>query len=234
MAQAFHERLRELLDKRGPDATQAWLSERSGVDRSLISRLLSGDRAPTTATLASIAPALEVTIEALIAGTDAEGRLEDASSTVRRSDYQAVVAKLIEFEAENGDLRRRLGSTKDANLRCEETLRKAEQRAAEASGEASRAHSAKRDLEEQLAHTHAELKRYQQALAKAVAEFDGLRAQVAALQKELGDAKASSKVAAVLAGIGAVAGVATLSRFMERDEDEGPEPDSSRTRRKRR
>jgi chromosome segregation ATPase len=177
---------------------------------------------------------LEVSVEALIEGTDAEGRLEDATSTVRRSDYEAVVAKLIEFEAENGDLRRRLESTKEASVRCEEALRKAERRATEASGEASRARGAKRELEEQLAYKDAELKRYHQALAKAVAEFDGLRAQVAALQKELGDAKASSKVAAVLAGIGAVAGVATLSRFMERDEDEGPEPDSSRTRRKRR
>ena len=66
--QAFHRRLHELLGKRGPDATQAWLSERSGVDRSLISRLMSGDRLPTAETLICIAPALEVTVEQLVGG----------------------------------------------------------------------------------------------------------------------------------------------------------------------
>lgn len=232
MPQAFHERLRTLLEERGPEATQAWLSERSGVDRSLISRLLSGDRAPTPATLTSIAPALEVTVEALVAGTDAEDRLEDASPTVRRSDYEAVVAKLIEYETENGDLRRRIASTKEAHVQCDKAARKAEQRLAEVLRDLKFAQRAESELVARLHHKEAELERYQTALAKAVAEFDGVRAQVAGLQRELGDAKASSKVAAVLAGIAAGAGVATLSRFLDRDEDREPAPPPSQRKKR--
>lgn len=215
MTQPFHRRLHELLGKRGPDATQAWLSERSGVDRSLISRLMSGDRLPTTETLTCIAPALEVTVEQLVGGTDAADRLEDASAVVRRSDYEGVIKKLIEYEASIGDLRRRLDSAEENVARSDKARRGAEQQATQAKADAERARSAHRELEQRLVSKQAELERYQQALAKAVAEFGALRVQVASLEKELGDAKSSSKAAAVLAGVSAVAGVATLAHFLD-------------------
>jgi transcriptional regulator with XRE-family HTH domain len=211
----FHRRLQELLEQRGGDATQAWLADRSGLDRSLVSRLMRGDRMPTAETLLCIAPALEVSITQLVTGTDAEDRLEDASSLVRRSDYEGAVKKVIEYEGVIGDLRVRLGSLEETLGHSERSRRAAEQDRAQATADGDRARTELRGVRARLQQQQAELERYQHALARAVAEFGALQTQLNALKKELGDAKNSSKAAAVLAGIGAVTGVATLAHFLD-------------------
>ncbi|MCC7540589.1 MAG: helix-turn-helix transcriptional regulator, partial [Deltaproteobacteria bacterium] len=100
----FRRRLEELLAQRGPDATQAWLANRSGVDRSLISRMLNGERVPTLDTLECLAPALGIDVATLVTGTDAEDRLLDVANHVRKTDYTEAVATLIKYESKNRDL----------------------------------------------------------------------------------------------------------------------------------
>src|SRR5689334_12662804 len=98
----FGDRLREVLEARG--ATQAWLAERSGIDRSLMSRFLGNDRVPTLETLQALAPALEKDIADLVAGTTAESRLSEGAAHVRRSDYEEAIGKVIEYESRIRDL----------------------------------------------------------------------------------------------------------------------------------
>ncbi len=109
----FGERLRELLQRLGPHATQVWIAERSGLDRSLISRVMSGGRAPTHETLAWLAPVLNVSVQDLVAGTDAEERGREHADHVRRADYEGVLAQMIEFESKNRELRAQLDAAEE-------------------------------------------------------------------------------------------------------------------------
>lgn len=58
-------RLRELADSRG-DTTLDAISQRTGIETSLLSRLLRGERQPMIDTLAKAADGYEVTADELI------------------------------------------------------------------------------------------------------------------------------------------------------------------------
>jgi transcriptional regulator with XRE-family HTH domain len=210
----FSKRLQELLRQRGLDGSQAWLSERSGVDRSLISRIITGERPPTAETLQALAPALGVEVSALVAGTDAARRLSAVADHVRRSDYEEAVGKVIEYEAKIRDLEARRRSLDDQLTRERETRRHAEQDANMARATAERSEQELLELREQHETQSSELSRHREALQRAISEFSTLKSRVTELERELGETKKSSRASALLAGVAAVTGVATLAHFL--------------------
>lgn len=224
----FGDRLRDRLAALGENATQAWLAERSGVDRSLISRLVRNERPPTLDTLQALAPALEIDVAELVAGTDAEPRLSGGADHVRRSDYEAAVGKLIEYEAKTRDLHGQVRSLTE-NLESERRLRRlAEDGATTAERDLERSTMELKALKGQCDTHKAEVARYQVALQRALAQFSALKTRVEELQRELGQTKATGKLGAILSGIAAAAGVASLAFFFGGDADSSAddEPDN--------
>jgi transcriptional regulator with XRE-family HTH domain len=222
----FSSRLQELLTRQGPVGTQAALADRSGIDRSLISRMVKGERLPTSETLQALAPALGVGVAELVAGTDAESRLAEVSDHVRRSDYEEAVGKVIEYEGRIRELEGR-ARAQDEQLHREHAARRTAedlfeaQRAAREKAEATLA-----ELQGRHESQEQELARYKDALTRALAEFSTLKSRVEALQAEVGRSKDSSKVSALLAGVAAITGVATLAHFL------GDTPSSKPSRKK--
>lgn len=217
----FGARLHELLERQG--RTQAWLADTSNLDRSLVSRLIKGDRLPTSEALRSLAPVLEVDVTDLVLGTDAEDRLAEATNYVRRSDHEEALATIIDFEHRNRELSARVRSLTDT-LNDEQLARdRAEKLAAESGALRAQIDVLKADVETKAM----EVSRYQAALARAIAEFGTLRQQLGEVQAELGHSKASTHLTTVLAGIAAATGVASLAHFL-RDETDQPKRKKSR------
>ncbi|WP_437909436.1 helix-turn-helix transcriptional regulator [Sorangium sp. So ce327] len=229
----FGKRLRQLLEARGPDASQAWLATRSGLDRSLISRVIRGNREPTLEALQCLAPALGVDLAELVRGTTAEERLREGEGLVRRADYEEAVKSLIEYEQKNRDLDARVRSLNETLEREQHARRVAEESGKNAAVIAERASGRLKELETLHAAQTAELLRYQRALARAVADFSELKKRVGDLQNELGEAKKSSRTASILAGVAAVTGVATIAHFLGDDELDQYEKQPSAKRRAR-
>src|SRR5688572_26191325 len=96
------ERIQSLLEGLGQNA--AWLSDKVGVARSTITRILNGDRHPLAETLQDIAVALGLTLEQLVLGTDAEDRVAQAKRYVARTDYEDAVRKVVEYERRANEL----------------------------------------------------------------------------------------------------------------------------------
>lgn len=218
----FGERLVELLEAQGEHASQAWLATRTGLDRSLISRVIRGERPPTAETLQCLAPALGVDVAALVAGTDAESRLDETADHVRRADYEAAVGKLIEYEGLVRELENRLRASGEGVATERESRTHAEREATSAKQELEHIMVKLGELRARNEAQAREVVRYQAALARAVAQFDALKARI-------DDTKNSSKAASVLAGIAAVTGVATIAHFL--GEDETPAPATRKPRR---
>ena len=183
---SFGIHLRELLAARGDQGTQSWLAKRSGVDSSLISRIMAGDRPPTLDTLQALAPALEMDLAKLVAGTDAESRLAAGPDHVRVSDYQEAVGKVIEYETKIRDIESR-GRALQGSVEKEELARRKAESLVDGlrdnldqSGEKLRAALV---MVEQQNETIGNLTT---ALQRAISEFSSLKTRVDALQTELG------------------------------------------------
>jgi transcriptional regulator with XRE-family HTH domain len=215
----FGQRLQELLDARGPEASQAWLAKRSGVDRSLISRVVKGKREATIETLECLAPALDLKLPDLVCGTDAEPRLREGDGLVRRADYDEAVSRFIEYERKNRDLDARVRAMSETLDREQAARRAAEQGKRDAMERVDRANERLADIQSRYTTQTKELLRYQEALGRAVSQFSLLKKRIEDLQKELGDAKQSSRMASVLAGVAAVTGVATIAHFLGEDDN---------------
>lgn len=228
--QPFGDHLHELLQRRGPEGTQAWLSKRSGIDQSLISRIIRGEREATAETLQALATALGTDVASLIAGTDAAGRMSAVGDHVRRSDYEEAVRKVIEYEGSLHDCRAVLRSREEQLAEEVKARRQAERDAEQERISAEQARDDLADLQELHDLQAQELERYKQALARALAEFSSLKSRLADLEAELGDTKKSSKAGALFSGIAAVTGVATLAHFLGEDP---PPPPPRKPRRKK-
>jgi hypothetical protein len=88
------ERILGLLVQVGESA--AWLAEKSGVERSTVSRAVKGERHPSLETLSAFAPVLGVTLDELVTGTTAAARVKDAQSLVSRDHYDAAVQQPVD------------------------------------------------------------------------------------------------------------------------------------------
>lgn len=230
----FRDRLDELLRKQGPDATQAWLAERSGIDRSLISRLLKGDRLPTPDVLQCLAPALGIDVATLVGGTNAEDRLRDVTDHVRKGDYMEAVSTVIAYESRNRDLKTQVDALKEERDREVARRRQAVQAARDAEAQRDASERNRTELAERNGRLSEELDRYRRALANAVAEIGALRAQFHELEQELGDTARSTKVAAIMAGVAAVTGVATVAHLLGDDKPAPPRKRARKTSKRKR
>lgn len=220
----FGHRLRETLEAKGAEATQAWLAKRSGVDRSLISRIIKNDRVPTLDTLQALAPALEVDLDQLVKGTDAEDRLTGGTH-VRRSDYEEAIRELIAFESKSRDLQVQCKTLREELQIAQKARRTAEARRSALEVERDDAKKQARDAERRSKAIAKELERYKAALQRAMTEFSALQARVAEVQAELAKTRKSSGASAILAGVAAAAGVATLASFLGSDDKDDFEDD---------
>ncbi|WP_437713014.1 helix-turn-helix domain-containing protein [Sorangium sp. So ce448] len=186
----------------GLGQSPAWLAEKAGVPRSTVHRILTGDRNPTPDTLQLLAPVLGVTLEQLVAGTDAAERVKEAQNLVSREHYDEAIRQLIEFERNATNLAARLRET-------EEALRGERDRRQRAEGKLE---SAERERDEACLaakRNERDAQRYREALERAVADVARLQTQVRELGEAVGEGERTNRVAAILAGVAAVASLAT-------------------------
>ncbi len=228
----FGERLKSLLTQKG--ITQAHLAARSGLERSTISRLIRGQRSLSSDAVHWLCPVLEIDIDDLVRGTDAEPKIRELSKVVRREVYDSVVKQLADYEGKYNDLQRKLEF-------ADESLRKERERARESTQDASAAHIdlawAKQDLEivkEQNKKLIDDVKTYRAGLQRAVDELGTLRQQLSILAIELKDSKQTSKATSILSGIAAFTGVVTVAHFLKTDEPSATDDSEQQGRSRRR
>lgn len=94
----FGVRLDRLL--REQSRSQAWLVAHSKLTSSVVSRLVRGDRLPTAEHVAAIAPLFGMSAAQMVADTDAESRVAEASQYVNRAHFESVHRQLVDAESE--------------------------------------------------------------------------------------------------------------------------------------
>lgn len=214
----FGERLQACLDSFEPPRTQAWLAERAGVERSTVSRLLKGERHPTLDTLQCLAPALGVSVDELVQGTDAQEKIQGASQLIHRETYNAAVSKLAEYESKLNDTEAKLRAVERA-LSMEQEHRKKDGTAfLDMRMRAERLGSALETSKEENRHLSEQLQRYREALHKAVGQISVLQVKLTQMADELKKTSESSRTATFFAGIAALTGVVTAASFLGGEE----------------
>lgn len=217
----FAQRLSALLAAERPAGGQAWLAKATGVEASTVSRLLKGGRVPTLETLELIATVFDMSVEDLVAGTDAAIRLRPGPDFVSRHHFQDAVQKMLEFERRANDAEALARQHEQARIDEHSRRRRAED-------ELAGAERANRLLRDELEEARAQIQRLQlsvrqrtRALERAVKEMNELRERVGELAKLVEAGKQTGRAAAVLAGIAAFTGVVTLASYLgNRDKDE--------------
>lgn len=196
----IHSRIRELLD--GICQTPGWLAEKAGVERSTVTRILRGERNPTPETLSLLAPVLGVTVEQLVTGTDAEARVESSRKLIDRAHFDDAVRQFIAAdrrantnETKIRDLKESLRQETERRQRAEEQLLAAEAKCDEAK---RRADANERDAQ-----------RYKLAFEQAFKDVARLQTELQELAKAVDSNKRTGQIATILAGVAAVASVAT-------------------------
>ncbi|MBI5511423.1 MAG: helix-turn-helix domain-containing protein [Deltaproteobacteria bacterium] len=213
---AIGERVDQLLSEKVPPWTRAHLARESGVPESTISRVSNGVRAPTIEVIEAIAKALGMSAAQLVAGTDSEDRLAEAERLVRRADYEAMRAKMIEFERRANDLDSIAAQTREA-------LEQERARSRQLREDAARLTLERDDARREADAHEAEAHRLRFGLERAVVEITELRRQLKEVSDAVESTRRTGRIAAVLAGIAAIPVIATVSDFL-RDDDEAPPP----------
>lgn len=232
----FGHHLQELLDKHDPPLSQAVLATKTGLDRSLISRIIRGDRKPTNDALQYIGGFLRIPVDELVRGTDAEGRVESASPMVPRELLEAALRERNEWESRATEFKN-LAEATEERLKAEVRRRETAEISA---GEIHYQRELKeRDLsaaKRTIQELDSQLKKHKMGLELAVAELATVRAQLRELAEELSSTKKSSRTAAILSAISAVTGAATVAYFLSRSDSPGEKvhSDQSRSERKKR
>ena len=168
-------------------------------------------------TLNLFATVLGMTLEELVTGTTVEDRLEESLRLVSRGHYDAAVAQVIEFERRAGTAERRV-QTLEEELGQERQRRRSEQK---------RCEDLERDVKQHLAaakNARLDRERYARALGEAVADVARLRTLVAELRDHAKASLRTGQITRTLAGLAAVASVATYLRSADADTD----PDEDR------
>jgi transcriptional regulator with XRE-family HTH domain len=215
----FRDRLAGLLAARHPKGGQAWLAKVSGAERSTISRILKG-RIPSLETLEMIAPALGLSVEELVRGTDAETKARPGSDFVPSEQLKDAIDKMLEFERRANDAEER--SRQQARTAIEETERRKRRE-----DDVERLERLLRARDDELAkarrevsHLQHQVRRRTQALEKAVKELNELRARLADLTRTVQEGRWTQRAATFLAAIAAFTGVVTVANYLGRDDDE--------------
>lgn len=192
------------------EQSPSWLAEKAGVPRSTVSRILKGDRTPTPETLATLAPILGVSLEQLVADTDAAERVAEAASLIALSHYEDAVEKYIAAEREQNIANDKVRVLAEQLDREEQRRRDAERRldATERERDDARRSAAQNDENARL---------YSRALASAVGEIARLKADIAELGTQFSSARRTGRVAAILAAAAAAASTATFFHVRGRE-----------------
>lgn len=217
----FGERIQQLLDGLQPPRKQAWLSKQSGLSAAVISRLLSGKRSPTLEHAEVMAPVFGLDVATLLRGTDAEARLQEVQNWVPRSHYDDAIKKMIEFESRNRELDEQLKERTDAFTLLEEKRREDTHRSEKLQRELETATTALLLLEKKLERSEERSRRYYEALEEAVKRISQQNTQLHQLAEEAKKGNRSSTTAAVLAGVAAAAGVATVASLIGKEQNDG-------------
>lgn len=222
----FHQRLQERLVALQPPRNQAWLAQMAGVERSTIFRLIKGERHPRLEVLQRLAPVLGVSVDELVQGTDAQERIVTASQLISREVYDAAVKQLAEYEGRLNDLEAKMRASETA-LRDEERHRKKESLAlVQARIELERRERAYAAATARNRQMEGDLQRHREALHKAVAQISLLQTKLGQMAKALEETSATSRTAALFAGIAALTGVVTAATFL--GGDESPDGDEAK------
>lgn len=186
----------------GLGQTPAWLAEKAGVQRSTVTRILNRERNPTPETLQDLAPVLGVSLDQLVVGTDAAERVREAQNLVSRAHYEEAVHQIIEFERKANNLMSRVRD-------LEEALKSEQARSQKAEGALASVELERDTARRTAQHHECDARRYREALERAVSDVARLQTQVGELGEAVGEGKRTGRIAAILAGVAAVASVAT-------------------------
>ena len=173
----FGVRLDRLL--REQSRSQAWLVAHSKLTSSVVSRLVRGDRLPTAEHVAAIAPLFAMSAAQLVADTDAESRIAEASQYVTRAHFESVHRQLVDAESEIELLEHQMARMQNEKHQILEvaTSRERELSAKIAEVEAKLQHS-----QGQLAAWQRRSKQSVDALCEAVTDLAVLSAKLAEIQ----------------------------------------------------
>lgn len=202
----IRDRIRDLLTQLGQ--SQAWLAEKMGVERSTVTRILKGARNPTPKTLEEMAPVLGVSLEQLVAGTDAEDRVQEAQNLVPRSALNDAIQKVIEFERKLNDMAARNRDLVDVAIRERDQARDTRASQTELQRHLALAMEERDQARRDARHHEQDARRYREALARAVADVAQLQGNVQELGAAMQAGNRTGKVTAILAGVAAVVSVA--------------------------
>jgi transcriptional regulator with XRE-family HTH domain len=198
---AIGERIELLLAEQGK--TASWLAEQAGTDRSTVHRIIAGKRKnPTPQTLSELAPALGMSLEQLVSGTDAAARVKEAANLVSRALYEEAVARMIEFQQQAREW-------EDRARRAEDECERERERRIEAQVVRDLAVREKKDALQAAENRQRDAEKYKQAFQRAAADVALLRTQVAELGDAIDDSRKTGRIAAALAGTAAAASVLT-------------------------
>lgn len=222
----LRERVRDLLKERG--SSQAQLAQASGLDASVLSRLLSGDRPWRREHIACVSASLSMTPEELTKDTDAQvddgveidaefvatltrahgtlvaenARLAEelAATTAKLKDYGEEQKKLIE---QQGQLELALDREKRARATAEAAKREAEVREAELVRQVSALKAERSALRDELQTTRHQVAALQTAYAKAAEVANRNYAVAKDLERRRSAAKSVAKATSLTAaGLG--------------------------------
>lgn len=211
------DRVQMLLDQIGQSA--AWLAEKMGVERSTVTRIIKGARNPTPKTLQDMAPVLGVPLEQLVAGTDAEDRVEEAKNLVPRSALDLAIQQVIEFERKLNDMTARNRDLTESANRERDLCRTARLELGETHRQLAFVTEERDQARRDARHHEQDARRYREALARAVADVAQLQGKVQELSAAVQAGNQTGKVTAILAGVAAVVSVANYLENTDEDED---------------
>ncbi len=211
--EAFGQRLHRLLAVSG--RSQAWLVDTARLSSSVVSRLVRGDRLPTFEHVAAMAPALGLTVDALVAGTEAAQKIAEASQYVTRDHYEAVHRQVVEQAGWIGELESQLSAARSEHSQASAQHRTAHQALSDKLEQTARELS---QANRELAGAKLALRRHQAALHHAASDVAVLHGKLAAVSAARTD---PTRLAAALAGLDAI-GNATAAAYLARVDGREP------------
>lgn len=164
----------------------------------------------------------------LVEGTDAANSIEEAARTVRQADYDAVVRKYNEEEGRRQDAERVAAGFKQELSREREANRRLRTDNDELLKKVRQAQDRLTTLSDQFSVSVQQLEALRQELLEKAddlrrvgVENATLRAQIEELAESVRTGKQTSKVAAIMASVAAVAGVGSYFALTSDDVEEG-------------
>ena len=196
----------------GAGRSQTWLVQHARLSSSVVSRLIRGDRLPTPEHVAALAPLLGMSASEVVAGTDAETSISEASQYVTRAHFESVHSSLVDAESRIADLESELQRMHLALKQLEDS---ATSRQRELSAQlAQTEHRLERALS-MLADCHRHRERTVDALSEAVTDVAVLQGKLteSSIAAEQGD---RARLKAALSGWSGI-GKRTAAEYLRKD-----------------